>query len=138
MTQPGTTSRSPVTITQPAPQDQKEEAVSLLANVVSAVLDEALLERVGAFLWEDSVLLGPLHYEAAVPVNRWERAASHFWDTLFTASVEIGSRDGEHLRLLLGDIFKAVSRCRAGDVRTLMDQSAWAQLGKTLDEALSR
>lgn len=104
----------------------REANVDLLANVVSCVMDEALLARVGTFLWHDSVPKAPLAYSRAVPVNRWERACLHFWDTLFSAPVDVGPEDALTLRLLLEDLMKAASRCRAGDVCFLMDRSVWA------------
>jgi len=105
----------------------REANVDLLANVVSCVMDEALLDRVGSFMWKDSRPLAPLTYARAVPVNRWERACLHFWDTLFSSPVDVGPEDARSLRLLLEDLMKAASRCRAGDVCLLMDRSAWAQ-----------
>lgn len=115
----------PIPVSLPLSAEVKEANVDLLANVISCVLDEALLERVGTFMWTDSVPRGSLAYAHAVPVNRWERACLHFWDTLFSTPVDVGPEDRRRLVLLLEDLFKAASRCRAGDVCFLMDRSVW-------------
>ena len=117
----------------PQPDRQaRQAATALLANVVACVLDEALLRRIGEFTWQDSQIVTPPSYDPAVPVNRWERAACHFWDTLFTGEVELGRVDRLRLQYLLGDVFKAADRCRAGDICLMMRHSVWEQLWQAL------
>ncbi len=111
-----------------AEPSERAAATDLLANVVACVLDEALLRRIGEFQWRDSDVLVAPRYDAAVPVNRWERAACHFWDTLFTGQVSVGPADRGRLIYLLGDAFKAAERCRAGDVCMMMGHSLWQRL----------
>lgn len=114
---------------------ERAAGVEILANVISCVLDESLLARVGSFAWTTSSITGEVRHSAQVSVNRWERACEHFWDTLFTAPVEVSPQDRQQLILILEDCFKAASRCRAGDVCYLMDHSIWATLHAELTEA---
>ncbi len=111
---------------------ERAATTDLLANVVACVLDEALLRRIGEFQWQDSFVVAPPTYDAAVPVNRWERAACHFWDTLFTGQVYIGPTDRGRLIYLLGDVFKAAERCRAGDICMMMGHSLWQRVLQAL------
>ncbi len=115
-------------------QPERAVGVEILANVISCVLDEALLSRVGNFAWTTSKLGGEVRHSPHVSVNRWERACEHFWDTLFTAPVEVSDEDRHTLVMILEDSFKAASRCRAGDVCYLMDHSIWATLLAELKE----
>lgn len=117
-----------------AERSERAAATELLANVVACVLDEALLRRIGDFTWQDSRLPRSPTYDPAVPVNRWERAACHFWDTLFTAGVDLGPGDRLRLRYLLEDVFKAADRCRAGDICLMMGHSPWQRLWQALND----
>lgn len=106
--------------------EHRDTAVNILANVISCVLDEALLARVGTFQWSfDHDVPSPF----AVPVNRYERAATHLWHTVFGhPGLAIPDDDVERLFYLLQDCFKSASRCHAGNVRDLMNQSQWHRL----------
>lgn len=110
----------------------RTENITVLANVISCVLDEALLDRVGTFSFTDSKVDGPLRHQHAVPVNRWERACVHFWDTLFSAPVELSDQDARRLFYLLDDVMKAASRCRAGHVCANMNASLWHHIHEAL------
>lgn len=114
---------------------ERAQGVEILANVISCVLDEALLSRVGSFAWTTSSVKGDVRHSPQVSVNRWERACEHFWDTLFSTPVEVSDEDRLKLILILEDCFKAASRCRAGNVCYLMDHSVWATLLAELKES---
>lgn len=110
--------------------DRRDNAVSVVANVISWVLDEALLTRVGNFRWSvGSDSMPP----DAVPVNRYERAATHLWHVVFgQPGRTVPEQDAEQLFYLMSDVFKSASRCQAGTVRDLMNCSVWHDLMERL------
>lgn len=108
------------------------ENTELLANIVACVLDETLLHRIGEFSWEDSIV-GATAFDHVVPTNRWERAACHFWDTIFATEIEeIGNGDMTRLMFLVDDIEKAAMRCGGGNIKTKINESVWHKLSEAL------
>ncbi|MDA8346686.1 MAG: hypothetical protein M0Z66_14635 [Thermaerobacter sp.] len=118
---------------------EQELALNALANTLACALDEALLSRVGGFLWQDAQIEDQPDPPGAVPSNRYDRAALHLYVQICTPRRIIMPREeAQHLMDLLDDCLKVASRLHGGRLWPMMQESIWRRLRDTLQEDLAK
>ena len=117
---------------------EQELALNGLANTLACALDEALLARVGGFLWRNAQIEGQPEPPGAVPSNRYDRAAMHLYTEVCTPRRIVMPRDdAQHLMDLLDDTLKVASRLHGGRLWPMMQESIWRRLRDNLREQLA-
>ncbi len=117
---------------------EQELALNALANTLACALDEALLARVGSFLWQGVQIEGQPEPPGAVPSNRYDRAALHLFVQVCTPRrITMPPAEAQRLADLLDDCLKVASRLHGGRLWPMMQQSIWRRLRDLVQEQIA-